>query len=210
MGRGDLGAFSAASAHQHRDAVHGDWRRSPAGSSCRRCAAGPCWRCPSPAPRSRSSRRSAGRPRWTSAASRSGSWGGDVGCLPGGAVVDRHVHGLDLEVAGPGRAPELDLLGAGRKPRAVGGTGDDAAHRHRLHDLEVGVVGLAAGQHRLDGDAIGGAGHAGAVVHLVAQRDLVEPLVRGRARPAGMTRRSGAPWMLSSGLPFIAHTSRLC
>ena len=39
---------------------------------------------------------------------------------------------------------------------------------------------------------------------------LVSHLCEAEPGQPGMTRRSGAPWMLSSGLPFMAHTSRLC
>ena len=39
---------------------------------------------------------------------------------------------------------------------------------------------------------------------------LVSHLCETEPGQPGMTRRSGAPWMFSSGLPFMAHTSRHC
>jgi hypothetical protein len=38
---------------------------------------------------------------------------------------------------------------------------------------------------------------------------LVSHLCETEPGQPGMMRRSGAPWTLSSGLPFMAHTSRL-
>ena len=72
-------------------------------------------------------------------------WLFKFGALPGGAEIGRDIHLLDGEVAGPGGAAQFQFLGAGGELRAVGGIGDDGAHRHRFQDAEIRRIGLAPG-----------------------------------------------------------------
>src|SRR5262249_53925739 len=95
---------------------------------------------------------------------------------PTGAEVDRDVDATHREIAGPGGAAQLYFAHVLAEARAVGRAGDDRAHRHRFEIAEIVGVGHVAGNHRLDGDAIRGAAHAGAVVHLVAHPNASEPL----------------------------------
>src|SRR5262245_15931920 len=111
-------------------------------------------------------------------------WLFKLGTSPGGAVVDGDIHLSYFKIAGPGRATQIQFPGASRQLGAIRRAGNDRAYRHRLQILEVLHVWLFARDHWLDGDAVRGLTHAGAIVILVADPNAVEPLRRHRARPA--------------------------
>src|SRR5688572_30316995 len=98
--------------------------------------------------------------------------------MPRRAEIRRDVYSFDREVTCPSRPAQCKITCAGCELGAIRGVRDDTAHRHGLEDLEILRVSFAARYHWLDGNPVARVSHAGAVMLLVPQRDLVEPLVR--------------------------------